>query len=60
MSQQVKQEPLEQLQNDEDDIRSIADSEWIVDTRCINGGGNISIETIKSKMAILRVERTIE
>jgi hypothetical protein len=38
--QQVKQEPLELLENDDDDdIRSIAGSEWTVDTSATSGNG---------------------
>jgi hypothetical protein len=44
-----------ELENDEDDIHSIAGSEWTVNTSCTNGGGILSMETIKDKMAILGV-----
>jgi hypothetical protein len=55
----MKQEPVELLENDDDDIHSIAGSEWTVDTsatRCTNGGGNISKKELKLKLRILEVE----
>jgi hypothetical protein len=54
--QQVKQEPVDLLENDEDDIRSIAGSEWTMDTSATNGGGIETMQTLKLKMRILEVE----
>jgi hypothetical protein len=53
--QQVKQESLELLDNDDDDIRSIAGSEceWTVDTNATNGGDK---KELKLKMRILEVK----
>jgi hypothetical protein len=51
----MKQEPVE-LDTDEDEIRSIADSEWTVETSATNGGGqNASMGKLKSKIRILEV-----
>jgi hypothetical protein len=55
--QQVKQEPVE-LDNYDDDIRSIAGSEWTVDTSvtsCNEGGGNVLLGKLKSTILILEV-----
>jgi hypothetical protein len=57
MSQQMKQEPVELLYNDDDDIHSIADSEFTEDT-CVtsrNGGGIVSMGKLKSKIRVLEV-----
>jgi hypothetical protein len=53
--QQMKQKPLELLENDDDDIRSIAGSEceWTVDTNATNGGDK---KELKLKMRILEVK----
>jgi hypothetical protein len=55
MSEQAKHEPVELLDND-DDIRSIAGSEWTVDTRCTDGEQNVSKKELILKMRILEVK----
>jgi hypothetical protein len=51
---QYKQEPVE-LDNDDDDIRSIAGSEWTVDTSATNKGGNITKKELILKISLLEV-----
>jgi hypothetical protein len=49
-----KQEPVE-LENNEDDLRSVAGTEWTMDTSATNEGGIETMQTLKLKMRILEV-----
>jgi hypothetical protein len=56
MSQQIKQEPAG---DDFDDISSIADSEWSVDTSVTIGTNNENkVKELKLKIVALKVKQT--